>query len=60
MKPETTAILYKVQDKLHEIRTILDNHMYRGGLSLDSDEAFSDLIYCRKVYDSICKTLDLL
>lgn len=61
MKPQTTAILYKVRDKLNECRKILDDYMYRsGGLSLDSDEAFSDLAYCRKVYDSICKTLDLL
>lgn len=59
MKPETTAVLYKVQDKLNETRKMLDNHMYHN-LQLDSDEGFSDLAYCRKVYDSICKTLDLL
>lgn len=59
MKPETTSILYDVQDKLNELRNILDKHMYHS-LQLDTDEAFSDLIYCRKVYDSICKTLDLL
>ena len=55
MKPETERVLYKVQDKLNELRTILDNHMYRGGIIPDTD-----LAVCRKVYDSICKTLDLL
>lgn len=55
MKPQTTAILYKVQDKLNECRDILDDYMYRSGGITDED-----LAYCRKVYDSICKTLDLL
>ena len=55
MKPQTNAILYKVQDKLEELRTILDDYMYRSGGIPDED-----LAYCRKVYDSICKTLDLL
>lgn len=55
MKPQTTAILYKVQDKLNECRDILDDYMYRSGGIPDED-----LAYCRKVYDSICKTLDLL
>ena len=31
MKPETTAILYKVSDKLTEIRELLDDYMYRSG-----------------------------
>ena len=55
MKPQTTAILYKVQDKLNELRTILDDHMYRSGGIPDEDHD-----YCRKVYDRICKALDLL
>lgn len=55
MKPETTSILYDVQDKLNELRNILDKHMYRSGGIPDEDH-----VYCRKVYDSICKTLDLL
>ena len=55
MKQETTAVLYKVQDKLNEIRKMLDDHMYRGEIIPNKD-----LTYCRKVYDSICKTLDLL
>ena len=55
MKPQTTSILYKVQDKLNELRTILDDYMYRSGGIPDED-----LAYCRKVYDKICKALDLL
>ena len=55
MKPQTTAILYKVQGKLEELRTILDDYMYRSGGIPDED-----LAYCRKVYDKICKALDLL
>lgn len=55
MKPETTAVLYKVQDKLENLRTILDDYMYRSGGIPEED-----LAYCRKVYDRICKALDLL
>lgn len=55
MKPETTTILYKVSEKLTEVREILDDYMYRSGGIPDEDHD-----YCRKVYDSICKTLDLL
>lgn len=55
MKPETTAILYKVSDKLTEIREILDDYMYRSGGIPDEDHK-----YCRRVYDSVCKSLDLL
>lgn len=55
MKPQTTSILYKVSDKLTECRTILDDYMYRSGGIPNEDHA-----YCRKVYDRICKALDLL
>ena len=55
MKFETTAVLYKVTDKLNELRTLLDDYMYRSGGIPDEDHA-----YCRKVYDKICKALDLL
>ena len=55
MKPETTTILYEVGEKLTEVRKLLDDYMYRSGGIPDEDHA-----YCRKVYDSICKTLDLL
>ena len=55
MKPETTTILYQAAGLLNQLRTILDDHMYRSGGIPDEDRA-----YCRKVYDSICKTLDLL
>ena len=55
MKTETTAILYRVSDKLTEIRELLDDYMYRSGGIPDEDHK-----YCRRVYDSVCKTLDLL
>lgn len=55
MKPETSAILYKVQDKLNDCRTILDDYMYRSGGIPDKDHD-----YCRQVYNAICKALDLL
>lgn len=55
MKPQTTAILYNVQDKLNECRKTLDEYMYRSGGIPEEDHG-----YCRKVYDSICKVLDLL
>lgn len=55
MKQETQAILYKVQEKLKDLRGLLDDYMYHSGGIPDNDHA-----YCRKVYNSICKTLDLL
>jgi hypothetical protein len=55
MKTETERALYKVQSKLNECRAILDNHMYCGEML-----PATDLAVCRKVYESICKTLDLL
>lgn len=55
MKQETTAILYKVSDKLTEIRKLLDDYMYNSGGMPSEDHK-----YCRRVYDSVCKTLDLL
>lgn len=55
MKSETESILYRVYDKLKEMRTLLDDYMYRGGSIPEDDQK-----YCRKIYDSICKTLDLL
>lgn len=55
MKPQTEAILYNVSDKLNECRTLLDDYMYRSGGIPDEDHT-----YCRKVYDKICKALDLL
>lgn len=55
MKPETTAILYKVSEKLTEVRKLLDDYMYRSGGIPDEDHN-----YCRRVYDSVCKSLDLL
>lgn len=56
MKPQTTAILYNVQDKLNECRKTLDDYMYGGEKALETE----DSIYCRRVYARICKVLDLL
>lgn len=55
MKPETEAILYRVEKKLEDLREILDDYMYRSGGIPDTDHD-----YCRRVYNSICKTIDLL
>lgn len=56
MTNTTKSILYSVQDDLKDIRKKMDNYMYGGEKSLDDE----DLSYCRKIYDSICRTLDLL
>ena len=55
LNPKTVTVLYKVKDKLGELRELLDDHMYRSGGIPDEDHD-----KCREVYDSICKTLDLL
>lgn len=56
MKPTTTSILYGAKSDLGAIRAKMDAYMYGGENPLPDE----DLAYCRKVYDSICKTLDLL
>lgn len=56
MKPTTTSILYGVKSDLDAIRRKMDAYMYGGEKPLEAE----DLAYCRNVYDSICKTLDLL
>ena len=56
MKPTTTSILYGVKSDLEAIRAKIDTYVYEGEKPLEDE----DLAYCRKVYDSICKTLDLL
>jgi len=56
MKPTTTSILFGVKSDLEAIRTKMDAYMYRGDKPLEAE----DLAYCRAVYKSICKTLDLL
>jgi len=56
MKTTTTSILYGVKSDLDAIRRKMDAYMYGGEKPLETE----DLAYCRKVYDSICKTLDLL
>ena len=55
MTPETTQVLYKVQDLMKQAREVLDNRMYR---SVDIPQ--EDLIYCREVYSAVCKVMDLL
>ena len=55
MNPTTTSILYGVKSDLEAIRAKMDAYMYGGDKPLpDEDHA-----YCLKVYDRICKTLDL-
>lgn len=56
MAPTTTSILYGVKSDLEAIRRKMDAYMYGGEKPLPDE----DLAYCRKVYNSICKTLDLL
>lgn len=55
MKAQTSRILFDVNDKLSGLRRLLDDYMYRSGGIPEKD-----LRYCRQVYDSICKTQDLL
>ena len=55
MTPETTQALYKVQDLMKDARKVLDKRMYGDG-EIPSEEK----IYCRMVYDAVCKVLDLL
>ena len=56
MNNTTKSILKSVKSDLEAIRKKMDNYMYGGEKPLETE----DLAYFRKVYDSICKTLDLL
>ena len=58
MTPETNQALYKVQDLMKQAREVLDNRMYRilDSINLPNEEK----AYCRKVYDAVCKVMDLL
>lgn len=56
MEHDTVLTLDKVSSKLKECRNIIDTYLYYSNQNV-SDK---DRNYCRKVYDSICKTLDLL
>jgi hypothetical protein len=58
MKPETLNTLYKVQDLMKQAREVLDTRMYRSEDSLNLPE--EDRAYCRKVYDAVCKVMDML
>ena len=56
MKPTTISVLYAVKADLEALRVKMDTYMYGGEKPLPNE----DLAYCRKVYDRVCKTLDLL
>lgn len=56
MQQNTILTLDKVSDKLKECRNIIDTYLYYS----NQDIPKSDYAYCRKVYNSVCKTLDLL
>ena len=53
MRPGTINLLYKVQDQCKAIRNDLDAYMHR-------DIPQEDKTYCRKVYDAVCRVMDLL
>ena len=56
MKPTTTSILYGVKSDLDAIRAKMDAYMYEGEKPLEIE----DSVYCRRVYERICRVLDLL
>lgn len=56
MKETTLSVLYSAKADLEALRKKMDNYMYGGEKPLPAE----DLAYCRKVYDRVCKTLDLL
>jgi hypothetical protein len=56
MNPTTTSILYGVKSDLKAVRRKMDAYMYGSEKPLPDE----DSVHCLKVYDSICKTLDLL
>lgn len=56
MTPTTQSILYSVKADLEVVRKKMDNYMYGGEKALENE----DLAYCRKVYDRVCRVLDLL
>ena len=58
MTQETILALYKVRDLMKQAREVLDMRMYRSEDSLELPE--EDMAYCRKVYDAVCKVMDLL
>ena len=58
MTRETILLLDTISGTLSNIRKKLDYHMYQSPMSdqlTDEDKA-----YCRKVYDAVCKVMDLL
>ena len=56
MTIDTMLALDKVRVKLQECRNIIDNRLYRSGDPTPEKE----YEYCRKVYDAVCKAMDLL
>ena len=53
MKSETINLLYKIQDQCKAIRKDIDGYMH-------GDIPHEDKTYLRKVYDAVCKVMDLL
>lgn len=58
MTKETILALDKVKDLMKQAREVLDTRMYRSEDSLELPE--EDRAYCRKVYNAVCKVMDLL
>lgn len=58
MKRETELALDKVRDLMTAARNTLDSHMYWSDYSATIPQ--KDKTYCRKVYDVVCKVLDML
>ena len=58
MTRDTILLLDKVNTTLSDIRKKMDYHMYQ---SVGSEQLpAEDRAYCRKVYDAVCKVMDLL
>lgn len=56
MEKKTELALDKVRAKLQECRNIIDTRLYWSGEATPEDE----YKFCRKIYDAICKVMDLL
>lgn len=51
------STLYEVEAKLKACRTVLDNKMYGGEGMNESSYEFKKL---RKIYDAICRVMDMM
>lgn len=56
MKPETTNLLYQIQDTCKDLRMKIDVYMFNRQDKLPDED--SD--YLRKVYKRICNVMDVL